>query len=91
MSDDDFKVFKIWLTEMLDFNIITVTFLKKDGTERVMKCTTSQKFTNPVIESTEDKKERKVNEEVKPVFDVDAQAWRSFRWNSVKRIEFNIT
>ena len=91
MTEDDFKVFKIWLTEMLDFNIVTVTFLKKDGTERVMKCTTSSAITQPVIESEESKKERKVNEEVKPVFDVDAQAWRSFRWDSVKRIEFSIT
>lgn len=89
MTEDDFKLFKIWLTEMLDFNIVTVTFLKKDGSERVMKCTTSSAITQSDIE-TEPKKERKTNEEVKPVFDVDARAWRSFRWDSVKRIEFSI-
>lgn len=90
MSEDDFKVFKIWLTEMLDFSVVTVTFIKKDGTERVMQCTTSSKFTQPALESSEPKKERKVNEEVKPVFDIESQSWRSFRWDAVKRIELVI-
>ena len=90
MSEDDFKVFKIWLTEILDFSVVTVTFIKKDGTERVMQCTTSSKFTQPVLESNEPKKERKVNEEVKPVFDMESQSWRSFRWDAVKRIELVI-
>lgn len=93
MSEDDFKVFKQWLTEMLDFNVITVTFLKKDGTERVMKCTTSKKIVpaEPVVEHAEPKKEKQKNDDVKPVYDIEASAWRSFRWDAVKRIEFNIS
>ena len=92
LTDDDLKVFKIWLTEMLDFNTITVTFVKKDGSERVMNCTTSKKIVpqEPVIEDTVPKKEKQKNDDVKPVYDIDSKAWRSFRWDAVKRIEFNI-
>jgi len=92
MSDDDRATLKIWLSEMLDHNTVTVTFLKKDGSERIMKCTTNKKsIPEPIVnEDTESKAERKHNDEVKPVYDLDAKAWRSFRWDAVKRIEFNI-
>lgn len=80
MSEDDFKVFKRWLSEMLDFNIITVTFFD-DEIEQVMKCTTAKK-----IAPTD-----QVMDDMKLVYDTEANAWRSFRWDSVTRIEFNIS
>jgi len=64
-----------------------VTFTKKDGTERVMKCTTNPTyvlFKDPAI--VESKKERKTNEAVMPVYDMEAGHWKSFRWDSVKSI-----
>jgi len=33
------------------------------------------------------KKERKVNENALPVFDLNANAWRSFRWDSITDVE----
>ena len=78
--------------EMIDMLVsgeCTVTFTKVDGTQRVMPCTLNARLIppEPVSESTESKKERKVNEEVIPVFCTDKQAWRSFRVDSVISIE----
>jgi hypothetical protein len=45
---------------------------------------------NEIIESTEPKKERKVNEEVMPVYDLESKAWKSFRWDSIKSVRFEL-
>ena len=73
---------------------LTVTFTKADGSERVMKCTLNPLYTPP-IEVTDPPVPPKEPTEVKEdtvckVFDIEAQAWRSFKWNSVKRIAFNL-
>lgn len=62
-----------------------VIFTKKDGTERTMMCTLSEDM---IPQATKDdplsqKKVRAVNEEVLPVWDVEAEGWRSFRVDSV--------
>ena len=41
LSEKELKLFKKWLKSHLAFGAVTVTFTKKDGTERVMECTTS--------------------------------------------------
>ena len=43
-----------------------------------------------MAEKMEPKKEKKTNEDVCPVFDLDAQGWRSFRWDSIKSVSFTI-
>ncbi len=88
MSDKDFKRFKKWLKGHLAFGPTTVVFIKKDGTEREMLCTTNPDVV-PFVEMTEDKKERKISEEVCAVYDVEAKGWRSFRWDSIKSVKFD--
>jgi hypothetical protein len=91
LSEKDFKLFKKWLKGHLKYGPVTVTFVKKDGTDRVMKCTTNPTyilFKDP--ESLESKKEKKLNEDVMPVYDMEADAWRSFRWDSVKQVQFTL-
>lgn len=63
-------------------------FTKTDGTEREMRCTLRE----DVIQSTEKKTERvkKENLEVMSVWDLDKNAWRSFRLDSVKQITFEL-
>ena len=39
MTDDELRTFGPWLKDMLKFGPMSVTFTKKDGTERVMECT----------------------------------------------------
>jgi hypothetical protein len=93
LSEKDVKIFKRWLKSHLAYGETTVVFTKKDGTERVMKCTTNPELVPAVeiVESTEPKKEKKVNEEVMPVYDLEAKAWKSFRWDSIKEVRFELT
>ena len=91
LSEKDFKLFKKWLTGHLKYGPVTLTFTKKDGSDRVMKCTTNPTyimFKDPSI--LESKSDRKVNEDVMPVYDLDAGGWRSFRWDSIKSVAFTI-
>ena len=93
LSEKDVKIFKRWLKSHLAYGETTVVFTKKDGTERVMKCTTNPELVPAVeiVESAEPKKEKKVNEEVMPVYDLEAKAWKSFRWDSIKEVRFDLT
>ena len=95
LNEKDLKKFKPWLKSMLSSNTVTVTFTKKDGSERVMKCTTSPGLVpraepSLIKEEIKDKKPRKQNEDVCNVFDLETNAWKSFRWDSVKRIQIEI-
>lgn len=92
LSEKELALFKKWLKSHLAFGPVTVTFIKKDGSERVMECTTSTSLVPPVEikESTEPKKEKKKNEDVMPVYDLEAKAWKSFRWDSIKQVRFTL-
>jgi len=92
LSDNDLNKFKRWLKGHLRMGPVTVTFTKKDGTERVMKCTTDATiimFKDPT--SVESKgSARTASENIMPVFDLEANAWRSFRWDSIKQVQFKL-
>ena len=70
------------LIKNLQKKAMRITFTKVNGEERVMDCTLqehivpSTKYTN-----------RKQNEEVLPVFDINKGEWRSFRLDSITNIE----
>ena len=64
---------------------VSVTFTKKDGCERVMRCTVNEQ--NIPSELLPKGTGAKVTTEVQKVFDLDAQAWRSFRLDSVKTFQ----
>ena len=91
-SDRDFQIFKRWVKGHLSYGPVTITFLKKDGTERVMQCTTNYDLVPKVEvrENLEPKKEKKSNDEVMPVYDMEAKGWRSFRWDSIKSVSFTL-
>lgn len=88
-SDKDWNKFTEWLKGMLHVGPVTVTFTKKDGSERVMKCTLDPKELPPQP-ITENKKERKQSDNSIAVFDLDAKGWRSFIIKSVKRVSITI-
>jgi hypothetical protein len=88
-TDKDWTKFTKWLKGMLKVDVATVTFTKKDGTDRVMKCTLNPDQL-PAVPVTEGKKERKVNEDVIAVYDVESKGWRSFTIKSVKTVQFTI-
>ena len=81
----DTKV-KEWVKSVLKGSIVTLTFTKKDGTERVMKATLAEDWVPPVTGESK----RKTNDESLAVWDTEAQGWRAFRWDSLKNVAFTI-
>ena len=70
------------LIKNLQKQVMKVTFTKVNGDERVMDCTLQEHMVPPT--SLENRKE---NEEVLPVFDINKGEWRSFRMDSITNIE----
>ena len=60
--------------------VVTVTFEKADGTERVMKCVSGPEICG---ESYEYKGAKPKSDDTLSVWDIEKEAWRSFRINSV--------
>jgi hypothetical protein len=93
--DNSKKVFfkdekeKDWLRHLLKDEIVTLTFTKKDGSERIMKCTLNEQYV-PKIEEGVVATSRKKSDEAQAVFDIEADGWRSFRWDSIEKIEFSL-
>lgn len=76
-----------WLLELLRAGEVKVTFTKTDGTEREMVCTLKEGVVVPYEKKTE--RVKKVNDDVVPVWDIEEQAWRSFKLSTV--IGINVT
>jgi hypothetical protein len=87
-KEEDWTKFESWLRGMLSTDTVTVTFTKKDGTERVMNCTTNPDVV-PKVEIKEGATPRKQSETTMRVFDTDIKEWRSFTTKSIKQI--NVT
>lgn len=81
--------FREWLVELLadERNPTTVTFTKKDGTERVMRCTRSP---SQIPEDQHPKNGTGDSETAIRVFDLDKNEWRSFIVENIKRIEYTL-
>ena len=79
---------KDWLKTLLAEREVIIFFKKKDGTERKMLCTLSE---NEIPAEKLPKNTGKMkSDDVLAVFDVENDGWRSFRWDSVTKIEFDI-
>ncbi len=76
------------LQSQLQREILEVTFTKVNGEKRIMNCTLMEGIlpSNPTEETTKDTKEKKVNEDVLSVWDVDSNGWRSFRVKNITRV-----
>jgi hypothetical protein len=74
-----------WLAGILEQSVVEVTFTKKDGTERVMNCTLLEDYLPETTGAG-----RSAGSDALAVFDVDADGWRSFRWDSVKAVKLSV-
>lgn len=82
------NVTRDWLKDLLRSEVVSITFEKSDGTERKLKCTLME---SKIPTKNTPKGTQKVqNPNTQPVFDVENSGWRSFRWDSVKKIEFTL-
>jgi hypothetical protein len=95
-SESEREDFRKFVEEQLHLGRITVEFTKADGSVRAMICTLSEdhgaKY-NPVTESANlqpTQPRRRPTMEVRTVWDCEAGAWRSFRWDRLNLIGFTI-
>ena len=86
-SDSEREIFKNWMIGLLREHEIIVDFVKADGDARSMKCTLNEnlgaKYSNNVSS-------KKSNPHVCVVWDCEQAAWRSFRWDRMKRVQFDL-
>jgi hypothetical protein len=96
-DDANRTIMRDWVRSLLQKQPITVTFVKADGTDREMLCTLNPEELPAVVQTvpvdgivSESKKSRKPAPEADPavikVYDLGAQAWRSFRMDRLKKI-----
>jgi len=71
------------ISELLENNVLCVTFTKKDGTTREMRCTKNSDLI-PADKLPKGVTRNKTSTAV-TVFDLDNQDWRSFLPESVQR------
>ena len=89
-SDKEWTLFDNWIRGVLKTTPeVTVTFTKKDGSERVMKCTLMPEQL-PEVPLVESKTERKKTEGTIAVYDLEVKGWRSFTIKSVKQVNFEL-
>lgn len=86
-SDPEREHLKNWVNGLLREREVIVDFVKSTGEARTMKCTLNESL-GAKYSSNENKK--KPNPEVCVVWDLNQGAWRSFRWDRLKRITFDI-
>jgi len=76
------------LKTLLQKPSITVSFTKKDGTERAMKCTRSMDVIPEEFHPKTQSEEVEENLDILKVFDLEVNGWRSFRVDSVKTVGY---
>ena len=86
-SDFERQTFRDWMITLLREQEVIVDFVKADGDFRSMKCTLNEGLGAKY--SGNDSKKRP-NPEVCVVWDINQSAWRSFRWDRMKRVQFDI-
>lgn len=74
------------LKDLLRSGICNVVFTKKDGTERMMRCTLNESYVVPHEKTTD--REKTPNLNVVSVWDLDVNGWRSFRYDSIKEVHY---
>ena len=79
-TPEDQGSFKDQVRAALSKGEVAVTFTKADGSQRVLKGTTNLDY---VPASQHPRGAKPENPEVQPVWDLEANAWRSFRWDRV--------
>jgi hypothetical protein len=81
-SGDEQKMFREWLLGVLKMHDpVEISFYKKDGTVREMKCTLKE-GTAPSVENP------KTSDTLCTVWDSVLGEWRSFHFDKIKTINF---
>lgn len=85
-NEKEREFFREWMGSVLRRETVTVDFEKVNGEFRSMTCTLQESYLPPINKTTQ----KKANPEVCVVWDCNQNAWRSFRWDRIKRIAFTL-
>ena len=88
-NDAERAIMRDWVRDLLKEREVTVDFEKANGEFRSMKCTLREDL-GAKYTVKENATPKKPNPDVCVVWDVNQAAWRSFRWDRVKRIQFDL-
>lgn len=92
-DEKEFEQFKEWTYGLLcseQTKDLCITFTKKDGTERRMFCTLSAARIPADKVPKEASNDSQIAGSAVRVFDTEKQEWRSFRWDSVIKVECSL-
>jgi len=79
------------LINALKKQIVKVSFTKADGKLRDMSCTLQEAFLPEITKEGATTEAKKASTgDVLPVFDVEKKGWRSFRFDSIKNVSFEL-
>jgi hypothetical protein len=94
-------IIRDWVRRLLQTTEVEVEFVKNDGTLRVMRCTLNPEHLPigpvnvpaPVDGIVKESRSARKQPDVHSirVFDLDQQAWRSFRFDRLKRVSASLT
>lgn len=89
--DTNSTEFRTWTKGLLhDQSIkdLRITFTKADGTDRTLTCTLVESAipADKIPKGTG----RETSDATQRVFDLEKGEWRSFKWDSVKSVEFSV-
>jgi hypothetical protein len=93
-AEPERTAFRAFVKGLLQNGQVTLEFEKADGTIRAMVCTLNEeKGAKYIVNETKGEDstpKKKPNDDVCVVWDCAQSAWRSFRWDRLKRIDFSI-
>ena len=84
-NSSNISLSKEFFATALRTNDANITFTKKDGTKRVMRCTLREGIAIPHEKKTDRVKEQV--DHILPVWDLDAEAWRSINIETIELVE----
>jgi hypothetical protein len=90
VTEPERALMRDWVKGLLQEREVTVDFVKADGEFRSMKCTLSEDLGAKYTKKNATENTRKPNLDTCVVWDLNRQAWRSFRWDRMKRIQFDL-
>jgi hypothetical protein len=82
LGDENKEIVRGFLRE----GVSVVTFIKVDGTERVMRCTLMSDLIPSTMQESKSEVARPNSDTAARVFDTEKNGWRSFRWDSVRKV-----
>ena len=71
---------------LLKEGVVTVEFTKVNGEYRKMEATLQAERMPEVVAEINEKAPRKKNEDALSVWDINAEGWRSFRWDKLQTV-----